>query len=587
MRKFYLLALSLLLISAYSWSKSRVIYSNPVPDSRFHNPETGIIIRFDNLPSQNVILSSGFLTVSGSRTGIHPGTVYIGGENTVVFTPLIKFALGEKVFVECSFGDKYKFEFYIKEKIPSVVFSSFQSESGPYYQSNPGWIADPDTNLPGFPNITLNIYGPTAPGKLFLSNFRVFGQFSPFLIIKNNNNSTFFARQMAANCYDFKKQPNGKLTYANYQKNKFYMLDTNYVLIDSFTTGNGYTTDEHELQILPNGHALLMAYDPQIVNMELIVPGGDTAATVIGLIIQELDENKEVVFQWRSWDHFQITDALHENLTAHVIDYVHGNAIEPDLDGNLMISSRHLDEITKINRTTGNIIWRFGGLNNQFTRIGDPDGFNYQHSIRRVSQTNVILYDNGVHHSPQYSRAVEYTLDEVNKIATLVWQYRNSPDIVGIAMGSVQRLSNGNTLIGWGTTVPTMTEVTPDKTKVMQLSLPPAVYSYRSFRYEFRETLTGTEENAAETPESYRLDQNYPNPFNNSTKISFSIPKNGFVKLSVIDIAGREVAQIINNELEAGYHSHVWNAGSLSSGIYFVRLNTGSFSDIKKMVLIK
>jgi len=55
-----------------------------------------------------------------------------------------------------------------------------------------------------------------------------------------------------------------------------------------------------------------------------------------------------LIFQWRSWDHFQITDATHENLLASNIDYVHGNAIEIDTDSNIIISSRHMDEITKL-----------------------------------------------------------------------------------------------------------------------------------------------------------------------------------------------------------------------------------------------
>ena len=74
----------------------------------------------------------------------------------------------------------------------------------------------------------------------------------------------------------------------------------------------------------------------------------------------------------------------------------------------------------------------------------------------------LLLFDNGNFRTPVlYSRAVEYQLDEVNKIATIVWQYRNNPDIVSPSRGSAQRLKNGNTLIGWGSTNPTLTEVTP------------------------------------------------------------------------------------------------------------------------------
>ncbi len=88
-----------------------------------------------------------------------------------------------------------------------------------------------------------------------------------------------------------------------------------------------------------------------------------------------------------------------------------------------------------------------------------------------------------------FSRAVEYHLDEVNKIATLVWEYRNTPVIYGSSRGSVQRLQNGNTLICWGGTNPTMTEVTPAGDIALEMSLPQNVISYRAFRDEVHITL--------------------------------------------------------------------------------------------------
>jgi len=214
------------------------------------------------------------------------------------------------------------------------------------------------------------------------------------------------------------------------------------------------------------------------------VEGGNPNAVVVGLVIQELDQEKDVVFQWRSWDHFQITDCV-RSITGANVDYAHGNSIEPDTDGNLIFSSRHMDEITKVSRETGEIIWRLGGKNNQFTFVNDPDQFSQQHSARRLANGHLLLYDNGNFHTPPRSRAVEYTLDEVHRVATLVWQYRNTPDTFGGAMGSVQRLPNGNTLIGWGATNPTATEVAPDGRKVAEMTFAPGTFSYRAFRFEW------------------------------------------------------------------------------------------------------
>jgi hypothetical protein len=88
-------------------------------------------------------------------------------------------------------------------------------------------------------------------------------------------------------------------------------------------------------------------------------------------------------------------------------------------------------------------------------------------------------------------------------------------------------------------------------------------------------------------PKNFTLSQNYPNPFNPSTQITFSLPKASDVKLVVFDILGREVATLVNGFKQAGTHSIEFNASSLSSGVYFYRLESGTFTDTKKMLLLK
>jgi hypothetical protein len=98
---------------------------------------------------------------------------------------------------------------------------------------------------------------------------------------------------------------------------------------------------------------------------------------------------------------------------------------------------------------------------------------------------------------------------------------------------------------------------------------------------------TSIEDQTIYEPRLFTLDQNYPNPFNPSTMMSFSIPKQSFVSLKVFDLIGREVAVILSETLAAGNYSRQWNAQRLSSGIYFYRLQAGSFVETKKLVLIK
>ena len=88
-------------------------------------------------------------------------------------------------------------------------------------------------------------------------------------------------------------------------------------------------------------------------------------------------------------------------------------------------------------------------------------------------------------------------------------------------------------------------------------------------------------------PEVYTLFQNYPNPFNPTTNISFILPSKLFVSLKIFDVIGREVATIVSEEMSAGSYSKQWNAANISSGIYFYRLQAGSFTETKKLVLLR
>ena len=88
-------------------------------------------------------------------------------------------------------------------------------------------------------------------------------------------------------------------------------------------------------------------------------------------------------------------------------------------------------------------------------------------------------------------------------------------------------------------------------------------------------------------PDNFILMQNYPNPFNPTTTISFSLPYKSFVSLKVFDALGREVTTLVDEELSAGDHSRLWNGGNMSSGIYFYSLQAGSFTETKKLILLK
>ena len=95
------------------------------------------------------------------------------------------------------------------------------------------------------------------------------------------------------------------------------------------------------------------------------------------------------------------------------------------------------------------------------------------------------------------------------------------------------------------------------------------------------------DEETLEIPSAFSLSQNYPNPFNPSTKIRYSIPQSSNVVIKVFDVLGNEIATLVNEEKPVGIYEITWYAESLPSGIYFYRIQTGSFVETKKMVLMK
>jgi Arylsulfotransferase (ASST)/Secretion system C-terminal sorting domain/Cep192 domain 4 len=517
-----------ILINAQSLNTNKFVYLSPVPDSKLNSKETNIIIKTDNKLDNSVAGNSSYIIVTGNKSGRHPGKIILTEEDrTLIFKPYVKFADGETVTIQLSnlktiSGDlipnlSYSFktsDIDINEKIrsdPEKYFEflnadfnnfkvqSFQKANNHQSFLKKNYTVQNDTLPDDFPEITVDSINNPAPGYIFLTPF---GYPTPvqssYLIITDNYGTpVFYKRTGAAQTLDFKRQANGLLTY--FQLTKYYVMDSSYNIIDSLSMQNGYLTDLHECLVLEDGHAFVMSYDRQHIRMDTIVAGGNPNALVTGLVIQELDENKNVMFQWRTWDHFKITDATYDiDLTASTIDYVHGNAIEMDNDGNLLVSFRHLDEVTKIDLQTGDIIWRLGGeycKNNQFTFIDDSTGFSHQHDVRRLPNGNLTVFDNGNLHSPSYSRAVEYQLDEINKTATLVREYKNDPETYSVAMGSSRRLDNDNMLVGWGLNniPPAVSENTPSGDVTLYLSIPNTMVNYRASKIPWKTNLFVTD----------------------------------------------------------------------------------------------
>jgi hypothetical protein len=117
---------------------------------------------------------------------------------------------------------------------------------------------------------------------------------------------------------------------------------------------------------------------------------------------------------------------------------------------------------------------------------------------------------------------------------------------------------------------------------------PPAgpVYAFCGNGSLEEETLT-EDQALALGPQEFALEQNYPNPFNPSTRIAYTLPDAGRVTLTVYNMLGQEVATLVNETRSAGRHEAIWDASGMPSGIYFCRLQSGTFTETKRMTLVK
>ena len=88
-------------------------------------------------------------------------------------------------------------------------------------------------------------------------------------------------------------------------------------------------------------------------------------------------------------------------------------------------------------------------------------------------------------------------------------------------------------------------------------------------------------------PTEFNLSQNYPNPFNPATTINYALAEPGHVRMEIYDILGRRLAVLIDEQKEAGYHSLIWQASNVPTGVYFYRIKTGDFEKTRKMMLLK
>jgi hypothetical protein len=205
----------------------------------------------------------------------------------------------------------------------------------------------------------------------------------------------------------------------------------------------------HDLIAAADGSYWVLCDEVRTVDMSAV--GYSSSAPVQGTVVQHVGATGHLLFEWSPFDHFDIDLSILEpaDLSGANINWTHGNALDLDGDGNLLVSFRNLNEITKIDPRSGAVLWRMGGARNQFhfENAGSPP-FARQHAVRAISERSVLLLDNLGESGA--SRAETYEIDEPARTVRLSNSYASSAGVVAQLGGSVQGLSGGHTLVSFG-----------------------------------------------------------------------------------------------------------------------------------------
>jgi len=236
----------------------------------------------------------------------------------------------------------------------------------------------------------------------------------------------------------------------------------------------GRPTRFHDLLIAPGGDTWILCDETR--TMDLSGVGGVANAAVTATVVQHLSAAGTVLWEWNAFDHFDITDLPAPDRAGAAVNFTHGNGIGFDSDSNLILGFRSLSEVTKVDRVTGAVLWRFGGLRNQFTILDDPKGsFERQHGVRWAGPGQIQLLDNGL---AAPSRFVRYLLDTTAMTATMQWGFIDAPTTYTNVGGSTQYHPDGHGTVAFGRAGRIM-EVDGSGAKVWELTGLDGAYVFR------------------------------------------------------------------------------------------------------------
>lgn len=278
----------------------------------------------------------------------------------------------------------------------------------------------------------------------------------------------------------------------------YYILDNSYQLVRTVKARKGFTSDIHEFLITPDNTALLLS--TKAIPMDLTPFGGPQNGFIQDFAIQEIDlHTNKLIFFWDAIEHIPLTDSFEQASSAtssnNIWDAFHLNSIGlTDNPREILVSGRNTWTIYKINKPTGDIIWRLGGKQSNFT-IESGAHFSWQHDARFLPNNMISLFDDNCCESssippgtpPAHGLILQLDLD--NMTANFLRSYYHDPNLQVASQGNVQSLDNGNKFIGWGESQYYSeyhkcgnTVDNPNLNMIYDAQMPGSNFTYRAYR---------------------------------------------------------------------------------------------------------
>jgi hypothetical protein len=193
-----------------------------------------------------------------------------------------------------------------------------------------------------------------------------------------------------------------------------------------------------------------------------------------------------VLFEWHSLEHVALEESYFEpppDLKTS-FDYFHINSVDVYDHEHLLISARRTSTVYKVDRKTGEVVWRLGGKKSDFD-MGKGTRTDYQHDARSHPGGLITIFDNGSVNGDVQSRGIVLKIDEDAMRATLLRVYTHPDKVFSDTQGNVQVLPGGNVFIGWGSE-PYLSEFRREGKLLFDASFTPELESYRAFRFPWK-----------------------------------------------------------------------------------------------------